>query len=100
MLYVSTTDKEEPPWWVVGGSTPINLYAKSHFHTADEAFSIHTGLMLHLTARDFERSDIAPDEIGYDAFICHASEDKKSVVRPLARSLDKLGLRVCMTSSN
>jgi len=50
--------------------------------------------MLRLTARDFERSDIAPGEIGYDAFICHASEDKKSVVRSLARFLDKLGLRV------
>ena len=38
VLSVSTTDKEEPGWWVVGGSAPMNLYAKSHFHTADEAF--------------------------------------------------------------
>ncbi|PYL22436.1 MAG: hypothetical protein DMF37_12090 [Verrucomicrobia bacterium] len=43
VLSVSTTDKEEPDWWVVGGSTPMNLYAKSHFRTADEAFSMHTG---------------------------------------------------------
>jgi len=30
----------------------------------------------------------------YDVFIAHASEDKKSVVRPLARLLDSQGLRV------
>jgi len=94
VLSVSTTDKEEPDWWVVGGSTPMNLYAKSHFRTADEAFSMHTGLMLRLSADDFEQSDVAPDDIGYDAFICHASEDKKSIVRPLAAALDELRFRV------
>jgi hypothetical protein len=94
VLSVSTTDKAEPDWWVVGGSTPMNLYAKSHFRTADEAFSMHTGLMLRLSADDFEQSDVAPDDIGYDAFICHASEDKKSIVRPLAAALDELRFRV------
>ncbi len=94
VLSVSTTDKEESDWWVVGGSTPMNLYAKSHFRTTDEAFSIHTGLMLRLSADDFEQSDVAPDDIGYDAFICHASEDKKSIVRPLAAALDELRFRV------
>jgi len=94
VLSVSTTDKEESDWWVVGGSTPMNLYAKSHFRTADEAFSMHTGLMLRLSADDFEQSDVAPDDIGYDAFICHASEDKKSIVRPLAAALDELRFRV------
>jgi hypothetical protein len=72
----------------------MNLYAKSHFRTADEAFSMHTGLMLRLTADDFEQSDVAPDDIGYDAFICHASEDKKSIARPLAAALDELRFRV------
>ncbi len=94
VLSVSTTDKEESDWWVVGGSTPMNLYAKSHFRTADEAFSMHAGLMLRLSADDFEQSDVAPDDIGYDAFICHASEDKKSIVRPLAAALDELRFRV------
>ena len=42
VLSVTTTDKKHPEWWVVGGSTPMNLYAKSHFQTADEAFSMHT----------------------------------------------------------
>jgi hypothetical protein len=47
-----------------------------------------------LSARDFEHSETAPDDIGYDAFISHASEDKSSLVRPLARALDKMGFRI------
>lgn len=94
VLSVKTTDKDEPEWWVVGGSTPMNLYAKSQFRTADEAFSIHTGLMLRLSASDFDQSEVAPEDIGYDAFISHASEDKASLVRPLARALEKMGFHI------
>jgi hypothetical protein len=93
-LLVITTDKKEPEWWVIGGSSPMNLYAKSHFHTADEAFSMHTGLMLRLSANDFEDSFTEPDDIGYDAFISHTSEDKVEFVRPLANTLGKMGFRV------
>jgi hypothetical protein len=50
--------------------------------------------MLRLTSRDFEQSEIAPDEVGYDAFISHASEDKASLVRPLARALERAGFRI------
>ena len=35
-----------------------------------------------------------PKQIGYDAFISHASEDKQAVVKPLARELARLGLQV------
>jgi hypothetical protein len=91
---VVTTDKNDPEWWVVGGSTPMNLYAKSHFHSADEAFSMHTGLILRMSAHDFNHSTIAPKEIGYDAFIAHASEDKTGLVRPLAQAFNKMGFRV------
>ncbi len=94
VLSVSTTDPEEPEWWVVGGSTPMNLYAKSRFLSAGEAFSMHTGLMLRLTARDFEESYEVPEDIGYDAFICHASEDKDEVVRPLAEVLYQMGFSI------
>ncbi len=94
VLSVTTTDKKDPEWWVVGGSTPMNLYAKSHFRSADEAFSMHTGLMLRMSAKDFEQSEIAPEDIGYDAFISHASEDKQKLVRPLATALEKMGFRV------
>lgn len=94
VLSVTTTDKEHPEWWVVGGSTPMNLYTKTHFRSADEAFSMHTGLMLRMSADDFEQSKIAPEYIGYDAFISHASEDKQSLVRPLASMLEKMGFRI------
>ena len=30
----------------------------------------------------------------HDVFICHASEDKDSLVRPLVRALRRLGLKV------
>jgi TIR domain len=91
---VVTTDKDDAEWWVVGGSTPMNLYAKSHFHSADEAFSMHAGLMLRMTAHDFGHSTSAPKDVGYDAFISHASEDKLGLVRPLANALRKMGFRI------
>lgn len=94
VLSVITTDKKDSEWWVVGGSTPMNLYAKSHFRSADEAFTMHTGLMLRMSADDFEQSEIAPEDIGYDAFISHASEDKQKLVRPLANALGKMGFRI------
>jgi hypothetical protein len=94
VLSVITTDTEHPEWWVVGGSTPMNLYAKSDFRSADEAFSMHTGLMLRMAADDFEQSTIEPEDIGYDAFISHAFEDKPKLVRPLANELEKMGFRI------
>ena len=94
VLSVETTDMKDKEWWVVGGSTPMNLYAKSQFKTADEAFSCHCGLMLRLAERRFEQSEEEPDEIGYDAFISHASEDKQEFVRPLAEKLTELGLKI------
>lgn len=33
-------------------------------------------------------------EVQWDAFICHASEDKEDFVRPLARALQQAGLRI------
>ena len=94
VLSVSTTDKDEKDWWVVGGSTPLNLYPKGKFPYAHEAFTFHTGLMIQLAARESVGSPEAPDAIGYDAFICHASEDKGAFVRPLANALKKMGFRI------
>lgn len=94
VISVKTTDKEHPEWWVVGGATPMNLYSKKRSPSADEAFSFHTGIMMRLSADDFEHSKIAPKEIGYDAFICHASEDKDTLVRPLAKLLIKMGFDI------
>lgn len=94
VLSVSTTDKNEKEWWVVGGSTPLNLYTKQKFPYAHEAFTFHTGLMIQLAARESVASPQAPEVIGYDAFICHASEDKDGFVRPLANLLKKKGFRI------
>jgi len=94
VVSVRTTDKKDPDWWVVGGGTPMNLYSKRVFRSADEAFSMHTGLMLRMIAKDFRASKKPPADVGYDAFISHASEDKAKVARPLARELEKLGFSV------
>lgn len=94
VVSVRTTDREHSDWWVVGGGTPMNLYTKKVFRTADEAFSMHTGLMLRMMAKDFSVSRSPPQDVGYDAFICHASEDKASIARPLARELGRLGFSV------
>jgi len=94
VLSVSVEDRKDPEWWVVVGSTPMNLYLKSVFKTADEAFTMHIGLMLRMSAKDFTMSKVRPDAIGYNAFISHASEDKASLVRSLAKALDRLGFAV------
>ncbi|BBG90796.1 toll/interleukin-1 receptor domain-containing protein [Aeromonas caviae] len=94
VISVVTTDKETPEWWVVGGDTPINLYDKSKFNSPDEAFSFHTGIMMRMMDRDYVESDEPPEEIGYDAFISHASEDKDDFVRPLAGILKEYGFRI------
>jgi hypothetical protein len=93
VLSVTTSESDDPEWWVVGGSSPMNLYSKKKFPTADEAFSFHSGLMLRLSDRDFKESEVEPEDIGYDAFICHASEDK-DFVRPLAHALTEIGFNI------
>lgn len=94
VLSVITNEKKEKEWWVVGGSTPMNLYSKLVFKSADEAFSMHTGLMLRMDDAKFSESKEEPEVIGYDAFICHASEDKEDVVRPLAKRLIEMGFNI------
>lgn len=94
VLSVSTTDQQYPSWWVIGGSTPMNLYSKQRFRSADEAYTFHTGLMLRVADRDFQQKSSLPESVGYDAFISHASEDKDIIVRPLAQALTDLGFRI------
>lgn len=94
VLSVTTTDPKFPEWWVVGGGTPMNLYTKDKFPTADEAFSFHSGLMLRLAHDDYVESPDRPESVGYDAFISHASEDKSELVKPLATLLAAMGFRV------
>jgi hypothetical protein len=93
-LSVEIDDPSDPSWWVIGGSTPMNLYSKKAFPEVGMAFSLHTGLMMQLLDRQFKESRTPPKQIGYDAFISHASEDRQAVVKPLARELARLGLRV------
>ena len=94
VISVLTSDKETPEWWVIGGDTPMNLYSKTKFENPDEAFSFHTGIIMRMLSRDFEHSENPPDRIGYDAFISHASEDKDSIVRPLAKQLSRMGFKI------
>lgn len=94
VLSVVTDDPKIPEWWVGGGGSPMNLYDKTKFANPDEVFSFHVGLILRVTARGFEQSTEAPEDIGYDAFICHASEDKDRFVRPLAQALTSMGYRI------
>jgi hypothetical protein len=94
VLTVTTDDEEEPRWWVIGGSTPMNLYSQNRYRSADEAYSLHQGLMLRLLDKQFAQSGETPDGIGYDAFVCHASEDKESLVRPLAEALTDRGFDI------
>lgn len=93
-LEVTTDEKDEPLWWVIGGTTPMNLYSAKAFQDVDVAYSLHIGLVLRMQDQQFSESDNAPADIGYDAFISHATEDKKTLVRPLAAALTRLRFRV------
>lgn len=90
---VFLVDTSDGKWWVIGGSTPINLYSVDQFDNEDEAFSFHFGIITRLAERNsfFEEDD---EDIGYDAFISHASEDKGSFVRPLYNYLKRAGLKI------
>jgi len=88
---VKTTDDEYPEWWVVGGSSPINLYDKKTIPSHDVAYSLHQGILLRMIAR---QNPNAPESVGYDAFISHASEDKNDLVRPLAEKLTDMGFNI------
>lgn len=94
VLSVITNENNNKEWWVIGGSTPMNLYAKSVFKSADEAFSMHTGLIMRMADDRFSESNETPDDLGYDAFISHASEDKNTLVRQLAKKLTGMGFRI------
>jgi hypothetical protein len=71
----------------------MNLYARSKFSSADEAFSFHRGLMLRMLERQMIL-DASSRKDHYDAFISHATEDKDTVARPLTAALARLGFRV------
>jgi hypothetical protein len=94
VLLARTIDKKDPDWWVIGGTTPMNLYSTRMFPEADIAYSLHHGIMLRMADRDYDESKVPPEEIGYDAFISHASEDKEKFVKPLANALTRMNYRV------
>lgn len=94
VLLVKTRSKKYPEWYVVGGDSPINLYDPRVYKTPDEVFSLHTGIIMRMSSKNYVESTDPPEEIGYDAFISHATEDKDGFVRPLAQKLKEYGFRV------
>src|SRR5258707_13739204 len=61
VLSALTTDKKDPEWWVIGGSTPMNLYSKKDFPEHHLPFSLHQRLMLQLTDRTSWHSNTQPE---------------------------------------
>lgn len=93
VLRVRTTDQKDPDWWVIGGGSPMNLYSVRQYPDSDVAYSLHQGLMIRMAARNADRSQPGKP-VRHDAFICHASEDKSAVVKPLARELSRMGFAI------
>jgi len=63
-VVVFLVNSNEGEFWVVGGDFPMNLYDKSKFPTADEAYSFHLGLMLRISERQpSEEGSKSPNEI-------------------------------------
>ena len=42
-LEVTTDDKKDPIWWVIGGTFPMNLYSARQFQDVDVAYSCRFG---------------------------------------------------------
>jgi hypothetical protein len=94
VLSVVTKGDHENEWWVVGGATLTNLYPKTSLMDAEAAFTLHLGYMMRMEEMNPTISDKPPDDIGYDAFISHASEDKELVAQPLSEELRSMGFWV------
>jgi hypothetical protein len=98
------------PWDADYLGAPVNslrqaaqiLDARSELRLDELKEFASIGRELLARAREFEISESAEkqgrrlgsDEEAWDVFICHASEDKESFVRPLAEALQKRGFRV------
>lgn len=91
VLTATTTNVENPEWWVVAGETPTNLYPKSQFENPDYVFSFHQGIMSRMAERQLKNMDKPPEGEKYDVFICHSSDDKQEFVEPLVRELNRKG---------
>lgn len=91
---VRIADRNQPEWWVIGGGTPMNLYSVRDFPNYDLAYSLHLGLVLRLNVRSNGRAKQRRTPQNFDAFICHASEDKAGLVKPLAMALKRLGFDI------
>lgn len=95
ILLADIEDDQESECWVIGGGTPMNLYAKSQFDHPEEAHQFHVGTIAQIMKSSvLDGYDDPPEWVGYDAFICHASEDKEDFVRPLAEELQKKDFRI------
>lgn len=68
-------------------------YASAGENLLSQGKSFERGFTLTVNAQDLLREE-APVPQEWDAFICHASEDKDDFVRPLAENLRNKGLRV------
>lgn len=90
VLSVTTSDEEQPEWWVVAGETATNLYPKSQFDNPDYVFSFHQGIMSRMADRRFQNSDKPPEDEKYDAFVSYSSNDQE-FVEPLVRELKRNG---------
>jgi len=73
----------------------MNPYPKSQFEYPDEAYQFHFGTIAQLLQREREKENPDfPDWVGYDVFICHASENKDDFVRSIAAELENKDQRI------
>ena len=76
----------------------LNARSEVQLDSTCEFASIGRELLVRI--REFEKSEpperplLPKDDGSWDVFICHASEDKDSFVRPLAEALTKRGVNV------
>ena len=72
----------------------MNLYSVRQFPESDVAYSLHLGFAVRMLERSVVKVVKRKKPVRYDAFICHASEDKRRVVQPLARELSQGGFDI------
>ncbi len=70
------------------GTSPYQINASARIHVEEQLREADQPLRKQVFAVD------KPDESVFDVFICHTTEDKDDVARPLATALNDAGLRV------
>jgi len=94
VVSIRLTGSSSPTHWAVGTPSILRIYDQSIAPASSDAYTYHMGVLVQEYPNLLSFSVKPPVEKEFDAFICHASEDKQGFVEPLASELTGMGFRI------